>query len=399
LAFRFLFYKRELKWPFESGHDVHTFNLIRALQAGGDEVALATTIPLPGSIGDRLPLSLRATLTDAPGESDIRLSGLQERFRSYWGVPGVHVRQLGDLARTFRADVVAVSGLEVLPYLGAVTGAVRVWYAADEWVLHHLSQVQLLNPSTWGNVRDAAIKGMYERAFGPLLDRVWVVSKPDRRAMQFVAGVHHLDILPNGIDADTYAPEPVPERENSAVFWGRLDFGPNIQALEWFCVHVWPRVRAARPGATFTIIGFHPTRPVTVLAQQPGIEIIGNVPDIRPEVMSRAVVVLPFVSGGGVKNKLLEAAAMGKAIVCSSRALGGVLGEAPFRAAQTPDEWVQALTHFWERDDARRDAGVRAREWVLREHSWMATADVARSGIAESIRRMQATAHRPGRGL
>ena len=81
-----------------------------------------------------------------------------------------------------------VVGLNVLPYLAGVSGPLRVWYAADEWAWHHLSQVRLLRPSTWGNVKEAAVKGLYERAYAPLLDRVWVVSEADRRAMRWVAG-------------------------------------------------------------------------------------------------------------------------------------------------------------------------------------------------------------------
>jgi glycosyltransferase involved in cell wall biosynthesis len=385
VGLRFLFYKRELKWPFESGHDVHTFNLIRALCNGGDDVGLVTTSPLPAPVTERLPLALVATLSDGTNDGSVNLSSMQERFRSYWGVPRAHVRQMGTMAREFMADVVAVSGLEVLPYLGDVTDAVRVWYAADEWVLHHLSQVRVTQAASWSNVREAAIKGLYERAFGPILDRVWVVSRPDQRAMRLIAGVSEVDILPNGIDADTYTPRNGNDQPDSAVFWGRLDFGPNIQALEWFCANVWPAIRAARAAATFTIIGFHPTPPVTALGRQAGVTIVANAPDVRPEVTRRAVVVLPFVSGGGVKNKLLEAAAMGKAIVCSTRALGGLSGDVPFRTTSTPQEWTRAILELWDDPVERRTLGARAREWVVREHSWQTTAELARRGVNKSV--------------
>ena len=56
-----------------------------------------------------------------------------------------------------------------------------------------------------------------------------------------------------------------------------------------------------------------------------GIEVVPDLPDLRLQIARHQVVVLPFVSGGGIKNKLLEAAAMGKAaIVCSQRATGGL---------------------------------------------------------------------------
>ena len=52
-------------------------------------------------------------------------------------------------------------------------------------------------------------------------------------------------------------------------------------------------------------------------------KIIPDLPDLREEIAAHQVVVLPFVSGGGIKNKLLEAAAMGKAVVCTRAGLRG----------------------------------------------------------------------------
>src|SRR5579872_701271 len=169
------------------------------------------------------------------------------------------------LTAKFAADAVVVSGLEVLPMIGAVEGALRIWYAADEWVLHHMSQVQAFDARSWHNVKDAAVKGLYERAFRHKLDRAWAVTHADRQALRWIAGVPSVDVLPNGIDADQYRPTATAAEAATAVFWGRLDFGPNIQALEWFCSRVWPRVIAARPDARFTIIGFKPTAPVMAL--------------------------------------------------------------------------------------------------------------------------------------
>src|SRR5262249_12513757 len=153
----------------------------------------------------------------------------------------------------------------------------------------------------------------------------------DRRAMRWVAGVRRLDVVPNGVDADHFCPLEVAAEPASCTFWGRLDFGPNVQALEWFCRKVWPEIRRRRPDARFVVYGFQPTAPVLALTGRDGIELIPDLPDLRGEVARHAVVVLPFVSGGGIKNKLLEAASMGKAILCSPRACTGLSGDAlPF---------------------------------------------------------------------
>src|SRR5262249_37734901 len=204
-----------------SGHDVHCYHLMRALAAQGHAVALLTGAEPAAEGLQGLSLESRWTFSTAPpSRSDVRLSlsKLQERFRSYWGIDPEKVRSVGGTARAFEADAVVVVGLNVLPYLGAVSGALRVWYAADEWAWHHLSQVQILNRSTWDNVRDGLVKGLYERAYGPLLDRAWVVTAADRRAMRWVAGVRRLDVVPNGVDADHFCPLEVAAEPASCTF-------------------------------------------------------------------------------------------------------------------------------------------------------------------------------------
>jgi glycosyltransferase involved in cell wall biosynthesis len=376
---RLLFYKPYFTWPFSSGHDVHTFNMMRAMTALGVSVGLVTRRPSPPEALAGLDLGVCDVLENPDGVADARhtLSGLEERFRSYWGIDPRHVARVGRLARQFSADVVVVSGLDVLPLLGAVEGATRVWYAADEWVLHHLSQVKVGDRSTWGNVKDGLIKGAYERAYRARIDRAWVVSAPDESAMRWVAGIRHVDVLPNGVDATLYQPRPAATRPQSAVFWGRLDFGPNIQALQWFCRHVWPAVRRHHPAAEFTIIGFNPGAEAQALAGLPGVTLAPNLLDVRDPVSRHQIVVLPFVSGGGIKNKLLEAAAMGMPIVATRKSAQGLKGHPPLEVAGSPSEWVGAMSALWSDPARARALGDRARAWVIAEHSWEQVARVA----------------------
>jgi glycosyltransferase involved in cell wall biosynthesis len=384
---RLLFVKEALAWPRSSGHDVHCYHMMRALEGLGHEVALATVHrPVDEAVRGLHPgrYDCLGEATDVNGDTPPpRLSKMQEKFRSYWGIEPARVRAVGKAARDWKADAVVVVGLNVLPYLGAVETARRVWYAADEWAWHHLSLVRPLRPSTWSNVREALVKGLYERSYGPLLDRVWLVTDADRRAMRVVAGTSRLDVLPNGVDAEHFAPRALTQHERSCAFWGRLDFGPNVQALEWFCRRVWPAVRAAAPDARFTVYGFRPTDAVRALVGRDGIEMVPDLPDLRDEVARHAVVVLPFVSGGGIKNKLLEAAAMGKAVVCSPRACGGLRldGAPPMRVARSPGEWVRHLQALWADAAERTNLGAAARRWVMEQHTWEAAARTALAGL------------------
>jgi glycosyltransferase involved in cell wall biosynthesis len=384
---RILFAKPSLLWPRATGHDINIFYMIGACSALGHEVSLATTIePKPEAV-EGLPLARLISLQQTGGNNgSVRMTRLQARFGSYYGVTPAHSRALAHAAETTGADAVVVAGLEALSYFPALSNTVRVWYPNDEWVWHHLSQIQPGEGRIRQSLRDAAFMGLYERSHARLVDRAWVVSDPDKKAMHWFAGMRNVDVLPSGVDCEHFSPGAEVEEDRTAVFWGRLDFGPNIQALQWFCRRVWPMVRRTVPDARFTIIGFNPSDAVQSLAGADGISLLANLADLRPTARRHSLVVLPFVSGGGIKNKLLEAAALGKAIVCTPRALNGLraVSEAPLAVARQPDAFARRVCDLWSQADRRRAMGAGARKWVLEHHTWMATAREAIAGIEAS---------------
>lgn len=388
MSLRLLFLKERMAWPRASGHDVHTFYMMQALAKLGHDIALATIDEVPaeaianGGLKELYCFQTQSGVTD-PSGSPLNLTKWEEKFRSYWGVDAEAIRWVGLCAKDFRADAVIVSGLRVLPYLGALPPDVKaVWYAADEWVWHHFSQIRPWKRSTWGDLRQALDKGLYERAFRKRLDRVWVVSQKDARAFRWLAGIRKLDVMPNGVDMEHYAPGTETVIPNSCVFWGRLDFGPNIQALEWFLSSVWPRVRSEVP-AQLDVFGFQPTPGVMELCKTAGVTLTANNPDLRAEVRRRQIVVLPFISGGGIKNKLLEAAALGRPILATPRVNSGLNGTPPIVVANSARTFAEELVSLFGDEKRRVQLGAEARSWVMKHHTWAAAARIAAQGLTE----------------
>ncbi len=171
-------------------------------------------------------------------------------------------------------------------------------------------------------------------------------------------------VLENGIDLDRFAPQPGTADERLIVFTGQMDYAPNIEAVTDFARTVLPRI----PGATFAIVGRAPTAAVKALACNTVI-VTGEVPDTRPWLARAAVVVAPLKLARGVQNKVLEAMAMGKAVVLSSGAAQGIdaADGVHFCIADDPANTVSALL-----DDPRHAAriGAAARMRMVERYGW-----------------------------
>jgi glycosyltransferase involved in cell wall biosynthesis len=383
---RLLFVKRELIFPRSYGHDITGYNMMRALAQLGHKIGLLTVVAPTTQAIDGLDLEWRATLGSLPpAASTLTLPGLQAKFASYFGVTKNLMLTVASTASSFEADAIVGVGPDTPPYMVAAS-IPRIWYVGDEWVSHYASLFSPGQIDTWGYLKTAAVWGVYERTFGRELDRIWVVSDREARQMRRWAGTEQVDAMPNGVDSDYFAPTGVPERPRSAVFWGRLDFAPNQQALQWFCREVWPELHRRYPDAAFSVIGFSPGEDVRTLAQMPGVRLLADLDDVRGAVSEHAVAVMPFHSGGGIKNKLLEAASLGKAVVSSPMACYGLRGEPALAVTPfTGDAWVAAISGLWDDTEGRAALGRRARDWVVAEHSWKRTAEDALRSLCSNV--------------
>jgi polysaccharide biosynthesis protein PslH len=212
------------------------------------------------------------------------------------------------------------------------------------------------------------------RRFG----RVVVVSDQDREALAVLDPAMRLAVIPNGVDVNYYRPNPdLPRGPNLIVLHGTMDFGPNVEAAEFLATTILPTVRLSVPDARVAIVGRSPSDRVRALAMAPGVEVTGDVPDVRPWLQSCAVYVCPMLSGTGVKNKLLEAMASEAPCVVSSRALRGlsVKQGCEVLVGEHTEELVSHIVRVFGDAALASDLGRAARRYVADSHSWRAVAD------------------------
>jgi sugar transferase (PEP-CTERM/EpsH1 system associated) len=176
----------------------------------------------------------------------------------------------------------------------------------------------------------------------------------------------------NGVDLDYFSPPTLPAKENCCVFVGALDYRPNVDAACWFCSKVWPEIHRRRPDARLRLVGRRPALEVCRLSGEDGVDVVGQVPDVRPYLAEAAVVIAPLRIARGVQNKVLEAMAMAKPVLASPQALAGLehKSQLPALAATSPHEWINSLMALFEDDRKRRELGAAGRRFVKTYHSW-----------------------------
>jgi polysaccharide biosynthesis protein PslH len=177
--------------------------------------------------------------------------------------------------------------------------------------------------------------------------------------------------ISNGVDLD-YFHLLEPASEPRCVFVGALDYRPNVDAACWFCREVWPGVVRRRPDARVAFVGRRPAAAVVELARFPGVEVVGQVADVRPYMAKAAVVVAPLRIARGVQNKVLEGLATGKAAVASPAALCGVHAKPGehLLAASSPEEWVEAIVRLFDNPELRATLGAAGRRYIEENHRW-----------------------------
>lgn len=178
-------------------------------------------------------------------------------------------------------------------------------------------------------------------------------------------------VVENGVDLDRFAPLAPAAGEPLIVFTGQMDYPPNVEAVVHFAHAVLPRIRRAEARARFAIVGRAPTTAVRALARE-GVEVTGEVPDVRPWLAAARIVVAPLLTARGVQNKILEAMASSRAVVASPAAFEGidaVPGE-ELLVADDPMAFATACLQLLRDPEAAADMGRAARARAELRYGW-----------------------------
>jgi glycosyltransferase involved in cell wall biosynthesis len=201
------------------------------------------------------------------------------------------------------------------------------------------------------------------------------VAVSDLDAMRFRRdfGVPRVGVVENGVDTTYFQPGEGWREPGRILFLGSLDWRPNLDGVELLLERVFPAVRAAEPTATLCLVGRNPPEALRRKVERtPGVELHGNVADVRPFLAECGALVVPLRIGGGSRLKILEALASGVPVVSTRVGAEGLHLDAGrhLTVVEDIDALAPALVEAVRSPEAVREQAEAGRRRVLERYDW-----------------------------
>lgn len=210
-------------------------------------------------------------------------------------------------------------------------------------------------------------------------DRVVTVTEKDRQILETLAGRQAggkpvYATIPICVDT-AEVPMVRPQGDGMNVLHlGTMFWPPNVEGVTWFLREVWPRVKQAVPEASFTVVGKNPPAEFYALAKDLGAEFTGYVPDPLPRLEQAGVFVVPLLSGGGMRVKIVDAWRWGLPVISTTIGAEGISyrdGE-NILIADTAEDFARAVVRALSDDELNRRLRLNGRKWVEERYDWRA---------------------------
>lgn len=378
---RILFVTSRLPFPPNEGHQLRAWHLLRAAARDHQVTLLSLRRPDESPLPDVLPgIKLEGVhQIDLPALRTLRIAGLAlrglRRGRTLLDLryrpPDLQQRfdQLVQQADLVHLDILAVAGL--LERVPAGVPTVLNEHNVESLLAHKRIAIETHPPQRLLlRFRNRGLE-RFERSACVRADRVLACSQEDAERLLTLAPGCTVSVVPNGVDLEEFRPgRSRGEHDGSLVFVGHMGWFPNRDGIEFFIAEVLPLLKG-RENLHLEVIGRNPDLSVPRSAAG-RVNFAGFVDDLQARVQRAAVFIVPLRAGSGTRLKILEAMAMGKAIVSTrigAEGIGLVDGDSAC-LADTPDEFAAAIGRLLDDPELRHRLGRRARLLAEQQYGW-----------------------------
>ncbi|MDF2436091.1 MAG: hypothetical protein K0Q95_467 [Bacteroidota bacterium] len=211
----------------------------------------------------------------------------------------------------------------------------------------------------------------YELSQLSAYDAVAAISYGDAKWFKKNSFQKPVIITPFGIESDNNIPRKNPQPEKRSVFHiGAMDWHPNVEGINWFLANVWDDVVRSFPDVILYLAGRKMSSAVKAEGKK-NVIILGEVEDAHEFMHSKGLMIIPLLSGGGMRIKLIEGMSLSKVIVSTSVGAEGVdcTDNENILIADTPEEFVNAIGKYLNDPEYLNSIGENANNLVNAHYS------------------------------
>ena len=219
----------------------------------------------------------------------------------------------------------------------------------------------------WETARQLERWKRFERAAWSEVDRVVTISNKDAAAAGGKAVV-----IANGVELARFQPSTREPEASRLLFIGSFAHLPNVLAVNFFLREAWPRLRGMKlhivAGARHELF----LNRIDINLADDAVEVEGFVSDVRPAYEKATVVIAPLLASAGTNIKIIEAMAMGKAIVSTPGGINGLdlVSGRDLLVAGSGEEFAAAIRSLVENPERRRELERQARKTAEEKYDW-----------------------------
>lgn len=384
---KLLFLCQTLPFPPDGGVHIRSYNILRLLARRYDVTALCffrrATRPTQDQVARGLEgLGAHADVAAFPipqEHSRLRLgwdhlrSFLLRRPYTYFAYDSAEYRaRLKSLVAENDFAIVHMDSLDLSRHLDLVEGipVVCTHHNVESALLERRAATESSWVMRWYVGHQAALMRSEERRLTPTMALNAAVSPDDARILTEIAPGVRVSVVPNGVDTGYFSPIAA-DADHSIVFVGGYSWYPNRDAMAYFAAEVLPRIRR-RGEVACRWVGRASAQIAETYASRHGVHLTGYVDDVRPYIASAACYVVPLRVGGGTRLKVLDAWAMGKAIVSTSVGCEGLDardGE-NILIRDDPEAFAEAVTEVLGDPELRQRLERNARQTAVETYEW-----------------------------
>lgn len=195
----------------------------------------------------------------------------------------------------------------------------------------------------------------FECNYYNMADGIAAITPEDQERLIEMGVQKTTKVIPAGVDfANSEYPEKSNQEKNSIFMISALDWEPNIEGIKWFFKHVWEELLKRNPNIHLHIAG-KSTPDWLLNSNYPNTKIHGFVDDAKVFKSSYQLMLVPLLSGGGMRVKIVEGLALGKCIISTSIGAEGIhyTHKHNLVIADTPKEWIDTICDYLEHDQKR----------------------------------------------